>query len=181
MPKLGPTIIAGISTLTFLGGCTVAAPEAPTTTPSRTVTQNPATTPAPGRDLVPAYQAIIRWFYEYDTALNQHLFAIDAKSTGLSDPDALVTALKADPLYAGHEIMNASRAELEASGKIKKDALYFPDGFLIEFSRTTNTDDTVTAKGEKWVSGTGAVYVTITAHYQANRWVLDEPTDMAIS
>jgi len=139
-------------------------------------------TTQPQSDPVGAFQVMVEWLYQTDPGLNGgRVFAIDTTQTGLPDPDALFNALKNDPLYAQHELMNTTRDKLMEAGLIKDIPTGFPDGFLIEFSDASITPDKVTAKASKWVSGTGAIFATLTARWQGGAWVLDEPEDFAIS
>jgi len=125
---------------------------------------------------------MIDWLYQTDSGLNGgHIFAIDLTQTGLPDPDSLFNALKSDPRYAQHELMDTTREKLTDAGLIKDIGSGFQNGFLIEFSNASITPDKVTAKASKWVSGLGAIYATLTARWQGGAWILDEPEDFAIA
>jgi len=137
------------------------------------------TTDAP--DPVGAYEAMVSWLYHFDPGLNGHIFAIDASGTGLTDPQRLVAALEADPRYVQHEFVSATRAELQDRGLIHQDELWFEGGFLIEFSDPSIEAEKVTVKADKWASGTGAVYVTLTAHWDGAYWVVDPPTSIGMA
>lgn len=140
--------------------------------------------PVPGvkaADPVVGYAAILDWLYRCDDGLNAHTMAIDASGTDLAEPSRLIEAIKADPRYAKHEIIAATRAELQTSGRIPSTVLEFPDGFLIEFSHSSITDGKVTVDASKWASGDGAVYATLTARWAAGTWVVDEPESVAIA
>jgi len=125
---------------------------------------------------------MVDWLYQTDPGLNGgHIFAIDTTQTGLPDPDSLFNALKADPRYAQHELMNTTRDKLVEAGLIKDIGSGFPDGFLIEFSNASITPDTVTAGASKWVSGLGAIYATLTAQWSDGAWLLGDVEDFAIA
>jgi len=133
-------------------------------------------------DPVGAYQLMVKWLFQQDPGLNQApIFAIDAASTGLDDPAQLVTALKADPLYAQYDIRSATRAELEQEGIIHPNELWFEGGFLMEFTNPSFSSNQITVDAQKWVGGTGAIYASMTAVYANGGWVLDHPTITAIA
>lgn len=134
-----------------------------------------------GGDPVGAYEAIVEWLYVTDDGLNGRIFAIDPSGTGLPHPSALVDALGADPRYADHKVMSATREDLEEQGLIVDDGLWFEDGFLIEFSNPEITGTRVTVDGQKWASGLGAIYATLTANWDGEAWVVEEPTSVAIA
>jgi len=133
-------------------------------------------------DPVDTYRVLVDWLVSTDMGLNQDgIFAIDVSDTGLPEPDRLFQALAADPRYQHWQMMSTTRAELTAEGLIVDDGMWFPHGFLIEFSNPSITADKVTVKGSKWVSGLGAIYATLTADWKDGAWIMGEVTDMAIS
>lgn len=83
-------------------------------------------------DHVEAYQAIVAWFYG-EQPIPATTFAVDAASTSLPEPSRLVDAPRADPRYAHHQIIDATREQREHRGATKD--LTFTDGFLIESPR----------------------------------------------
>ena len=129
-------------------------------------------------DHVDAYQLIVGWFHG-EQPIPATTFAIDAASTGLPEPSRLVEALKADPRYAHHQIIDATREQLEEQGVIKD--LAFTDGFLIEFSTASSHGDLVTARGQIWSSGLNAHAATLTARWTGAGWQLDPPADEAVA
>lgn len=129
-------------------------------------------------DHVEAYQAIAGWFYG-EQPIPARTFAIDAASTRLPDPSRLVDALRADPRYGHHQIIDATRERLERQGVIKD--LAFTDGFLIEFSTALLYDGQVTVRGQIWSSGMSAHAATLTARWTAVGWHLDPPADEAVA
>ena len=129
-------------------------------------------------DHVEAFQAIVAWFYG-EQPIPATTFAIDAASTDLPEPSRLVDALKADPRYAHHQIIDASREQLEEQGVIKD--LAFTDGFLIEFSTASSQGGLVTARGQIWSSGLNAHAATLTARWTGGAWKLDPPADEAVA
>ena len=125
---------------------------------------------------------MVDWLYRTDDGLNAgRIFAIDTTQTGLPDPDRLFDALKNDPRYAQHELMNTTRAKLVKQGLISDDMGGFKDGFLIEFSSASITPDTVTAQASKWVSGLGAIFATLTVRWQDDAWVLGDVENFGIA
>ena len=132
----------------------------------------------PARGPVGAFQAVVAWYYGAEP-IGVKTFAIDAASTGLDDPSLLVDALRADPRYAVHEIIDATRLELEHEGRIKD--LMFEDGFLLEFLSNSIADDAVTVRGQKWYSGVNAITATVTARWVRDRWVVGAPEDVVVA
>lgn len=129
-------------------------------------------------DQVEAYEAIVSWFYG-EQPIPATTFAIDSASTNLPEPSRLVDALRADPRYAHHQIIDATREQLEQQGVIED--LAFTDGFLIEFSTATRDGDLVTARGQIWSSGVNAHAATLTARWTGGGWHLDPPIDEAVA
>lgn len=114
--------------------------------------------------------AIIRWAYDRDTALNGRVMVIDAAGSGLPDPAEVMALVAADPHYAGHDIRQGKRTELEDQGLIED--LAFPDGFLIEFSNPEVSSAEVSADVTKWASGTGALGSRLTARLSHDGWIV---------
>jgi len=133
-------------------------------------------------DPVGAYQVIVGWLVSVDPGLNADgVFAIDVSGTGLPEPDRLFQVLDADPRYDHWQMMSATREQLEAAGLIVDDGLWFPHGFMIEFSQPSITAQKVTVKGSKWASGTGAIFATLTVNWKDGAWIMGEVTDMAMA
>jgi hypothetical protein len=160
MKRLGGLVLV----LVLLSGCAQGQPQQ-SAIPTPVATGIAASSPAH------AFAAIVSWLYAQDPGLNQKMLAVDAASAGLEDPAALMALLAQDPAFTQHTVRDATKAQLEAEGLIKKGI--FTHGALYTFTGVRISDGVVTAKGSKWVTGDAAYGASFTVRLVGEKWTLD--------